>query len=112
MPANEGTVSVSPPQIGDNFLRKVCDNSLQSNLARLSSGDDEEDYQDGCLNSIAKGESREDCNYRSLPVKEVHEKFMRSFIDLLLEEAVFEVNSLLKSIVRGICMYIDSWLLK
>ncbi|XP_003489355.1 cysteine sulfinic acid decarboxylase [Bombus impatiens] len=100
MPANEGTVSVSPPQIGDNFLRKVCDNSLQSNLARLSSGDDEEDYQDGCLNSIAKGESREDCNYRSLPVREVHEKFMRSFIDLLLEEAVFEGTSRKNKVVE------------
>lgn len=109
MPANEGTVSVSPPQIGDNFLRKGCDNSLQSDLARPSSGDDEEDRQNGCPNSIVNGESREDCNYRSLPVREVHEKFMRSFIDLLLEEAVFEVNSLLKSIVRRIWMYIDSY---
>ncbi|XP_033365216.1 cysteine sulfinic acid decarboxylase [Bombus vosnesenskii] len=100
MPANEGTVSVSPPQIGDNFLRKVCDNSLQSNLACLSSGDDEEDYQDGCPNSIANGESREDCNYRSLPVREVHEKFMRSFIDLLLEEAVFEGTSRKNKVVE------------
>lgn len=100
MPANEGTVSVSPPQIGDNFLRKVCDNSLQSNLACLSSGDDEEDYQDGCPNSIANGESREDCNYRSLPMREVHEKFMRSFIDLLLEEAVFEGTSRKNKVVE------------
>ncbi|XP_060829968.1 cysteine sulfinic acid decarboxylase [Bombus pascuorum] len=100
MPANEGTVSVSPPQIGDNFLRKVCDNSLQSDLARLSSGDDEEDYQNGCPNSIVNGESREDCNYRSLPVREVHEKFMRSFIDLLLEEAVFEGTSRKNKVVE------------
>lgn len=100
MPANEGTVRVSPPQIGDNFLRKVCDNSLQSDLARLSSGDDEEDYQNGCPNSIVNGESREDCNYRSLPVREVHEKFMRSFIDLLLEEAVFEGTSRKNKVVE------------
>ncbi|XP_071874321.1 glutamate decarboxylase-like protein black [Bombus fervidus] len=100
MPANEGTVSVSSPQIGDNFLRKVCDNSLQSDLARLSSGDDEEDYQNGCPNSIVNGESREDCNYRSLPVREVHEKFMRSFIDLLLEEAVFEGTSRKNKVVE------------
>ncbi|XP_003403161.2 cysteine sulfinic acid decarboxylase [Bombus terrestris] len=100
MPANEGTVSVSPPQIRDNFLRKVCDNSLQSDLARLSSGDDEEDYQNGCPNSIVNGESTEDCNYRSLPVREVHEKFMRSFIDLLLEEAVFQGTSRKNKVVE------------
>ncbi|XP_050597063.1 cysteine sulfinic acid decarboxylase [Bombus affinis] len=100
MPANEGTVSVSPPQIGDNFLRKVCDNSLQSDLARLSSADDEEDYQNGCPNSIVNGESTEDCNYRSLPVREVHEKFMRSFIDLLLEEAVFQGTSRKNKVVE------------
>ncbi|XP_043603143.1 cysteine sulfinic acid decarboxylase [Bombus pyrosoma] len=100
MPANEGTVSVSPPQIRDNFLRKVCDNSLQSDLARVSSGDDEEDYQSGCSNSIVNEESREDCNYRSLPVREVHEKFMRSFIDLLLEEAVFEGTSRKNKVVE------------
>lgn len=100
MPANEGTVSVSPPQIRDNFLRKVCDNSLQSDLARLSSGDDEEDYQNGCPNSTVNGDSREDCNYRSLPVREIHEKFMRSFIDLLLEEAVFEGTSRKNKVVE------------
>ena len=100
MPANEGTVSVSPPQIRDNFLRKVCDNSLQSDLARLSSGDDEEDYQNGCPNSIVNGESTEDCNYRSLPMREVHEKFMRSFIDLLLEEAVFQGTSRKNKVVE------------
>ena len=106
MPANEETLSVSSDQIRNNFLRKVCDNGLQSNPVRVSFDDDEEDCQNCCPESIINEDSEENCNYKSLPVREVHEKFMKSFVDLLLEEAVFEVSLLLKFIVRKIYIYI------
>ncbi|KAF3421047.1 hypothetical protein E2986_05029 [Frieseomelitta varia] len=92
MPANEETLSVSSDQIRNNFLGKVCDNSLQSNPARVSSDDDEEDCQN-CPEFIINKDNEENCNYKSLPVREVHEKFMKSFVDLLLKEAVFEGTS-------------------
>lgn len=93
MPANEETLSVSSDQIRNNFLGKVCDNGLQSNPVRVSSDDDEENCQNCCLESIINKDSKENCNYKSLPVREIHEKFMKSFVDLLLEEAVFEGTS-------------------
>ncbi|KAK1123432.1 hypothetical protein K0M31_008140 [Melipona bicolor] len=93
MPANEETLSVSSDQIRNNFLGKVCDNGLQSNPVRVSSDDDEENCQNCCLESIINKDSKENCNYKSLPVREIHEKFMKSFVDLLLKEAVFEGTS-------------------
>ena len=106
MPANEETLSVSSDQIRNNFLGKVCDNGLRSNPARVSSDDDEEDCQNCGPESIINKDNEENCNYKSLPVREVHEKFMKSFVDLLLKEAVFEVSLLLKFIVRRIFIYI------
>ncbi|KOX73314.1 Cysteine sulfinic acid decarboxylase [Melipona quadrifasciata] len=93
MPANEETLSVSSDQIRNNFLGKACDNGLQNNSVRVSSNDDEENCQNCCLESIINKDSKENCNYKSLPVREIHEKFMKSFVDLLLEEAVFEGTS-------------------
>ena len=78
-------------QIRNNFLRKVCDSGLQNNLARSSLGD-EKDCQNVCPSSISNGDVQEDFYYQSLPVRQLHEKFMKSFVDLLLEEAIFKVS--------------------
>ncbi|CAD1469640.1 unnamed protein product [Heterotrigona itama] len=100
MPANEETLSVSSDRMRNNFLGKVCDNGLQSSPARVFSDDDEEDGQNCCPESIINEDSEENCNYKSLPVREVHEKFMKSFVDLLLEEAVFEGTSRKNKVVE------------
>ncbi|KZC08803.1 PREDICTED: cysteine sulfinic acid decarboxylase [Dufourea novaeangliae] len=104
MPANEETIGESVPQtvenflgqdagttmgqMGDNLLEKVSGNSvtiLQNNLAGTSLDDTRKDGP-GFIDT-------EDCCYKSLPVRQLHEKFMRSFVDLLLEEAIFKGTS-------------------
>lgn len=99
MPANEETLSMTSNQIKDNLLAKACDDSMQNNFDCESSGDNEEDYQNDCSRSIVKENFKEVCNYKSLPVREIHEKFIKSFINLILEEAIFEVSSSLKLII-------------
>ncbi|KOC67911.1 Glutamate decarboxylase-like protein 1 [Habropoda laboriosa] len=84
MPANEEILSAPLQQSLDNFLGKACVNGC------VSSNDDEDDCQKCCLGSNFKQNGKEECQYKSFPVREVHEKFMRSFIDLLLEDAVFK----------------------
>ncbi|CAL7942271.1 unnamed protein product [Xylocopa violacea] len=78
MPANEETLSMSPNQTRDNFLGKAC------------------------TGLVGKQDIKQNCYYKSLPVREVHEKFMRSFVDLLLEEAVFEGTSRTNRVVEWI----------
>lgn len=91
MPANEETLGESPDQAVSqtrhNLLQKITENS--SNSVR-SSSDDEEDCQKDRLGSVP-AEDSEECYYKSLPVRQFHEKFIREFVDLLLEDAVFEV---------------------
>lgn len=106
MPANEETLSMTSDQIKDNLFGKVYDDSIQNNFDCESSSDDEEDYQNDCSRSIVKENFKEICNYKSLPIREIHKKFMKSFVNLLLEEAVFEVSSSLKLIITEI------WLLQ
>lgn len=51
---------------------------------------------------IPRGEEskrRQEATWRSLPTKDKHEKFLRDFIDVVIEKAVFEVSFIL---------YIDS----
>lgn len=97
MPANEETLSVSPDQTGDDFLgKKVCVNGSQNNntIGRVPSDDDDEDLRqkNGCPAAVPGDVVKGDCCYKSLPVRDLHEQFMRSFVDLLLEDAVFEVR--------------------
>ncbi|XP_017764181.1 PREDICTED: cysteine sulfinic acid decarboxylase [Eufriesea mexicana] len=100
MPANEETLNVSSDQTRVNFVEKVCNNGLQNNLDRVCPDNHEEDCQNGCPGSIVKGKSNEHCHYKSLPVREIHEKFMRSFVDLLLEEALFMGTSRKNKVVE------------
>lgn len=109
MPANEETLNVSSDQTRVNFVEKVCNNGLQNNLGSVCPDDDEEDCQNGCPGSVMKKKSNEHCNYKSLPVREIHEKFMRSFVDLLLEEALFMVSSLLL-VIRKSKLFVKSLL--
>ncbi|XP_006607390.1 cysteine sulfinic acid decarboxylase [Apis dorsata] len=90
MPANEEILNMTSDQIRDNLFGKACDDSMQNNFDCESSDDDKEDYQNVCSQSIVKKNFKEICNYKSLPVREIHMKFMKSFVNLLLEEAVFE----------------------
>lgn len=102
MPANEEILNMTSDQIRDNLFGKACDDSMQNNFDCESSDDDKEDYQNVCSQSIVKKNFKEICNYKSLPVREIHMKFMKSFVNLLLEEAVFEVSSSLKLIITEI----------
>ncbi|XP_076756849.1 glutamate decarboxylase-like protein black [Xylocopa sonorina] len=101
MPANEETLSMSPNQTRDNFLGKVCANGSQNNC-RVSSDDDEDLCQKDCTGLVGKQDVKQNYHYKSLPVREVHEKFMRNFVDLLLEEAVFEGTSRTNRVVEWI----------
>lgn len=92
MPADQ-----SAPQTLDNAPSKLASrmspmttNGLKNDFVR-SSFEDQDNIEDGCLDSIEE-EGLEDHHYKSLPVRQLHEKFMRSFVNLLLEEAVFEVR--------------------
>ncbi|XP_076245863.1 glutamate decarboxylase-like protein black [Calliopsis andreniformis] len=95
MPANEETLGESPDQAvsqtRDNFLEKITD--VKNNTVRSSSDDDEDNCQKGYLDSTSRKDSKQDCYYKSLPVREFHEKFMRNFVDVLLEDAVFKGTS-------------------
>lgn len=102
MPANEETLSMTSNQIKDNLLAKAYDDNVQNNFDCESSGDNEEDYQNDCSRSIVKENFKEVCNYKSLPVRKIHEKFIKNFINLILEEAIFEVSSSLKLIITEI----------
>ncbi|CAK9818344.1 Acidic amino acid decarboxylase GADL1 (Fragment) [Anthophora plagiata] len=85
MTANEETLSASLEQTLDNFLGKSCVNG------RVVPFDNDGDNCQKCyLGSLIQQNGKENCQYKSLPVREVHEKFMRSFTNLLLEEAVFK----------------------
>ncbi|CAK9826464.1 Cysteine sulfinic acid decarboxylase [Anthophora retusa] len=85
MTANEETLSASLEQTLDNFLGKSCVNGRV-----VPFDNDEDNFQKCYLGSLIQQNGKEDCQYKSLPVREVHEKFMRSFTNLLLEEAVFK----------------------
>ncbi|XP_033330347.1 glutamate decarboxylase-like protein black isoform X1 [Megalopta genalis] len=94
MPANEETSDQLVPQTADNALGKVSMNSatingLQNNLA-LSSLDNEDE---ACPSPIGEEDVTENHKYRSLPIRQFHEKFMRAFVNLLLEEAIFKGTS-------------------
>ncbi|XP_017877131.1 cysteine sulfinic acid decarboxylase [Ceratina calcarata] len=86
MPANQETLTVSPDP--DEFLA----NGSPSN-GRVSSSEDEDDCQKRCTGPITKEDVKEDSYYKSLPVREIHEKFMRNFVELLLQDAIFEGTS-------------------
>lgn len=97
MPANVGTLSVTPSQAVSQggLLGKISGNSVtmngtNDNLACPPSADEEQARQ---KDSVRRETVAEGCYYESLPVRQLHEKFMRRFVDLLLEEAVFEVRS-------------------
>ncbi|XP_076684222.1 glutamate decarboxylase-like protein black [Andrena cerasifolii] len=97
MPANVGTLSVTPSQavsqgglLGKMSGTSATMNGTNDNLARPPSADEEQAQQKDSLRRESVGEA---CYYKSLPVRELHEKFMRRFVDLLLEEAVFEGTS-------------------
>lgn len=92
MPVNEDSGEQPVSQVGNNCLKTVCANGLQINLGHASSGD-EVKCQNGCSDVIVNGTAEEDCNYRSLPDRQVHEKFMKSFVDMLLEDAIFKGTS-------------------
>lgn len=95
MPVNEDILCNSGEQpvsqVGNNCLKTVCVNGLQNNLGHVSSGDEDE-----CRNGrsgVVNGNVKEDYHYKSLPDRQVHENFMKSFIDMLLEDAIFKGTS-------------------
>nr|XP_003702496.2 PREDICTED: cysteine sulfinic acid decarboxylase [Megachile rotundata]XP_012138826.1 PREDICTED: cysteine sulfinic acid decarboxylase [Megachile rotundata] len=96
MPVNEDTLSNSGEQpvspLGNNCLKTVCVNGLQNNFGHASSGDEDE-CRNGRSGVIVNGNVKEDFHYKSLPDRQVHEKFMKSFIDMLLEDAIFKGTS-------------------
>ncbi|XP_076636652.1 glutamate decarboxylase-like protein black [Colletes latitarsis] len=99
MPANEETLGDSSqqtvPRTTENFLEKVSGNSVavnefQKSSSRSSEEENEVERLEDYSGIVAEENSEEDDWYKSLPTRKLHEKFMRRFVDLLLEEAIFE----------------------
>ncbi|XP_076180879.1 glutamate decarboxylase-like protein black [Ptiloglossa arizonensis] len=95
---NEETLSEPSDQATNNVLETVSGDSVmvnefQNSLVHSSSNNNEDEYQQGCPGIVTDDNGKEDYCYKSLPVRQLHEKFMRSFVDLLLEDAIFEGTS-------------------
>ncbi|XP_054009712.1 cysteine sulfinic acid decarboxylase [Hylaeus anthracinus] len=96
MPANEETSSEmnqAVPRVTVNLEKSsgnpVTFNGLPNSFPQ-SMNENENVCSDDCQDPVFAEDIKEDCCYKSLPVRRLHEKFMRNFVDLLLEDAIFK----------------------